>query len=141
MDTDRADWCFGDTKGSLIATLVCAAFAEQQQQDPIVPQDECSEDDVESDAVTDQPEVLARSRHSGLKHRFLDRLAEVFARQKKSINFVSCTALVETSEETSIFIARNQPFAEKDEDFRKGLSASPEQLSKGTCGLTLINIG
>lgn len=135
MDTVADNWYFDDTRVSDLALLACAAFAERQQQPPVVPQDKNIKEDMKSDVVTDDIGTLAQSDPRDLKCRFLDRLAEVFAREKQPFNLVSCTALVEGSDELSIFVTRNKPFSEMDEVFKRELGASLERLSKGLCSL------
>ncbi len=131
MGTTSAHWYFNDDRASCLPLLACAVSTERQQQEPVELQADDDPEDVESDAGTDDIGTLSRSNHVGLKRRFLDRLAEGFARQKRPVNFVSCTALVERADEVSIFVSRNRPFTGVDVIFKKGLAACLEQLSKG----------
>lgn len=67
-----------------------------------------------------------------LKRKFLDRLAEIFAREKLA-SFVSAAAMKEYEDKIVIYVFRNEAMVEKDKRFRRDLKLCLETISaKGT---------
>lgn len=129
----NANWRFGATEEIQLATLARVAWVEQQQREPLAPLlDMSKENEVESDAATNVLDVLAETSHGDLLKRFLDRLAEVFAREKEPINFVSCTAMVEQEDGATIFVSRNKKLVKHDDKFSRNLAVCLEKLSRGS---------
>lgn len=126
------DWQFGVTEETQLATLACVARIEKQQRQPLVSLMEVSkEHEDEPDAATNVLDTLAGTSHGDLLKRFLDRLAEIFAREKEPINFVSCTAMVEQEDNATIFVSRNKKFDKVDDQFSRDLTSCLENLALG----------
>ena len=102
-----------------------------QAQNKLDPADE--DVDLASDAGTDELDVLVQSNHDDLKKRFLDRLAEVFAMQKRPVNFVSCTSMKEDTpnRKVTINVTRNASFKNIDCKFRDELALNLGKLHTG----------
>ena len=130
-----ATWSFRTTAETLLSTLAWLAYIDQQQREPVNSSLDLAEIDGDdgclSEAATNTTDVLAQSHYTGLKKRFLDRLAEVFARKKLPVNFVSCTALLEKEDEAVVFVSRNVKFDQKDDSFQTDCANCMESLVKG----------
>lgn len=139
MTGEEPIWTFSESDETQLATLAAIARVEQQQREPIPTRVYREADERDSDAETDNIDLLARSGYGKLKKRFLDRLAEVFARRKAPVNFVSCTALVEDKrvDRVTIYVSRNVDFQDVDTRFMGALSSILEGLCRGMSTDTL----
>jgi hypothetical protein len=77
---------------------------------------------------TNKAHPISASGHMSLKRKFLDCLAELAA-NKKDGKTVSCTAMKETEDCVTIWIARNEGFPEKDKAVFDKLSLLLSKLS------------
>ena len=78
--------------------------------------DDQVDDDLQSCADTTIADLLVSNRDDGLRQQFLNRLAELLARDKGG-SYVSCAALREneTEERVDIWVARNCGFKKRSE--------------------------
>ena len=79
-------------------------------------EDEDKDENAEADDATDNEKTLARSGDSVLKKEFLDRLAQILAREKSGL-FVAYTSLTETADNATIYVARNNSLGRRDAAF------------------------
>jgi hypothetical protein len=74
--------------------------------------------------------LITDSGHGRLKQKFLDCLAE-FAANKKGGTAVACSAMRESEDSVSIWIARNEGFSEADKPIFTVLERWLESYSRG----------
>ena len=72
--------------------------------------------------------MILKSGLPGLKRRFLDRLAEIFAREKQA-SFVAATAMDEYEDKFVIYVVRNESFTDEDDEFSRHLRLCLEACS------------
>lgn len=108
---------------SEITTLATVCHVKHQQRTPLAAGRE--EDIREADSSDDEgsqngsnfaTDVVGRlgiGTVKSVRMRFLDHLAELICR-KKEANYVTCTSLMESEEEATIFVARNASWVDTD---------------------------
>ncbi|GIC87413.1 uncharacterized protein Aud_003797 [Aspergillus udagawae] len=108
---------------SEITTLATVCHVKHQQRTPLAAgreediREADSSDDEESEIgsnfATDVVGRLGTGTIKSIRMRFLDQLAELICR-KKEADYVTCTSLMESEEEATIFAARNAPWVDAD---------------------------
>jgi hypothetical protein len=113
----------GDFDRSAFSSLVCllslrvrghqvpnveSSVYEEEAQD-------CNSNDEVIEKDTEQAEYLSYATLGELKKRFLDRFAEVIANRKGGPH-VASTALIETADSASIYMAKNDGFDKIDQE-------------------------
>jgi hypothetical protein len=134
----KSNWHFPPHDEAELVALACVCRLQQQQREQLQVEPNLTADGVEDDeeddeleAATDVGRALTGSGKEKLKSRFLDRLAELIAREKRS-SFVTCTSLAEREDSITIIIARNTTWDQKDRVFLGHLANFWEALaSKG----------
>ena len=118
LPEEHVQWRFVEEQEARFTAKTCLIAAQGEQQENIEYENglEASADDVEDDM--NDGLMIVESGLPGLKRKFLDRLAEIFAR-KKLASFVSATAMEEFEDKVVIHIVRNEVFAKKDQQFRR----------------------
>ena len=132
LHEEHVQWRFIEEQEARFTAKTCLIAAQGEQQENIEHESglEASADDVEDDM--NDGLMIVGSGLPSLKRKFLDRLAEIFAR-KKFASFVSATAMEEFEDKVVIHIVRNEVFAEKDQQFRQTFTHCLESIAaKGT---------
>ena len=125
---EHVQWRFIEEQEARFTAKTCLIAAQGEQQENIEHENglEASADDVEDDM--NDGLMVVDSGLPSLKRKFLDRLAEIFAR-KKLAGFVSATAMEEFEDKVVIRIVRNEVFAEKDQQFRRTFKHCLESIA------------
>lgn len=79
---------------------------------------------------TEHPEHISHATSRELRKRFLDRLAEVIAYRKGGAH-VASTALIESVDSVSIYMAKNDGFDEVDKDKLPILLSTMSEIRRG----------
>jgi hypothetical protein len=108
---------------SEITTLATVCQFKHQQRTPLAAgrEEDIREADSSDDEgsengskfATDVVGRLGTGTDKSIRMKFLDHLAELICR-KKEANYVTCTSLMESEEEATIFAARNAPWVDAD---------------------------
>ncbi len=134
LSEEHGHWRFTKEQEAQFTAKTCLIAAQGEQQTNAEYEVGFEENDDESDAVTDDGLMIVDSGLPSLKRKFLDRLAETFAR-KKLASFVSATAMEEYEEKIVIYVVRNEAIVKKDKRFRQTLKICLESISgKGRTG-------
>ena len=132
LPSEHGEWRFTEEQEARFTAKTCLIAAQGEQQESEKYETKLDEAADESDASTDDGVMIVDSGLPGLKRRFLDRLAEIFAREKLAA-FVSATSMKEYEDSVTIVIVRNQAIVKKDKRFGKTLRRCLESISaKGT---------
>ena len=97
-------------------------------------EEDCNDDWDAASVDTSKAHQISDSGHNRLKRKFLDCLAE-FAANMNSGKAVTCTAMKESEDNVTVWIARNEGFPDQEKPLFNKLSALLSRLSciKGTC--------
>jgi hypothetical protein len=85
-------------------------------------------DEYGGNLVTDIVGRLGIGTGKSIRMRFLDRLAELICR-KKEAHYVTCTSLMESEEEATIFAARNASWVNTDIDLLEKVAHMLEDVA------------
>lgn len=128
----QAEWRLTKDQEADFTAKICLIAAQGEQQDSADYDLGFDENMDDLDADTDDGLMIIDSGLPSLKRKFLDRLAETFAREKKA-SFVSATAMKEYEDSVIIYIMRNEAMVKKDTNFGDTLKLCLESISaKGT---------
>ncbi len=128
LPEEHGHWRFTKEQEARFTAKTCLIAAQGEQQTNVEYEIGFGENDNESDAVTDDGLMIVDSGLPSLKRKFLDRLAETFAREKLA-SFVSATAMEEYEENIVIYVVRNEAFVKKDKRFCKIFKSCLESIS------------
>lgn len=129
---EHAEWRFNEEQEARFTAKTCLIAAQGEQQHNSEYEIGFDENPDELDADTDDGLMTVDSGLPSLKRKFLDRLAEIFAREKLA-SFVSAAAMKEYEDKIVIYVFRNEAMVEKDKRFRRDLKLCLETISaKGT---------
>lgn len=116
-------WRFPPDIESEITTLATVCHVKHQQRTPLAAgrEEDIREADRSDDEggetgssfATDVAGRLGTCTVKSIRMRFLDQLAELICR-KKEAHYVTCTSLMESEEEATIFVARNASWVDAD---------------------------
>ena len=125
---EHAQWRFIEEQEALFTAKTCLIAAQGEQQEDVEYDNESGMSADDTDTDTDDGLMIVDSGLPSLKRKFLDRMAEVFAR-KKLASFVSAAAMEENEDKVVIYVLRNEPFVEEDEQFRSTLKLCLEAIT------------
>ena len=116
-------WRFPPDTESEITTLATVCHVKHQQQTPLAPgmeedirevdSSDDERDENDSNFATDVVCRLGIGTGKSIRMRFLDRLAELICR-KKEAHYITCTSLMESEEDATIFVVRNASWTDTD---------------------------
>ena len=128
LPEEHGHWRFTKEQEAQFTAKLCFIAAQGEQQTNTEYEIGFEEDLNESDAVTDDGVMIVDSGLPSLKRKFLDRMAETFAR-KKLASFVSATAMEEYEDKIVVYVVRNEAMVKKDKRFRQTLKICLESIS------------
>ncbi len=128
MAHSPSTWTFDYAHEQRIASL-SASLHKLRPQHEQWPQ-ELDVSDCLSGTATDRNCTLAKSRGRVPRIKFLDRFAELLAREK-NLTYVSCVGLEERENSAAIYISRNGGFNDFDRKFLNKLEAFCNELAGG----------
>ncbi len=120
LPEERGHWRFTKEQEAQFTAKLCFIAAQGEQQTN-------AEYEVGFEDNDDDLRIFDSDSHS-LKRKFLDRLAETFAR-KKLASFESATAMEEYEEKIVIYVVRNEAIVKKDKRFCRKLKICLESIS------------
>ena len=134
------NWMFSEPLQARFVAATCLLQCLQgKQQEPAIASDESPSVDHEplSEAPSDDSGTIAVPKYAGLRKRFLNRLAEILAREKHAA-FVTATAMAEyehtsledREDHVTFYYARNAPSEKQDATFLAALKRSLKAVSR-----------
>jgi hypothetical protein len=132
-DCPGLNWSHFHSLANLLSLRNGGQAEASSLSDVVLDEDYSSDNDDDEGAPsvnTTCAHLLANSGHGRLKQKFLDCLAE-FAANKKGGTAVACSAMRESEDNVSIWIARNEGFSEADKPVFTVLESLLESYSHG----------
>lgn len=131
---EHVEWRYTKEQEARFTAKTCLIAAQGEQRDNAEYEIGFEDESDESDADTDGGLMIVDSGLPSLKRKFLDRLAEIFAREKLA-SLVSAAAMEECEGKIVIYVVRTEAMVKKDKRFCKTLKLCLQSISaKATLG-------